>query len=101
MPEIGMSGSMSGDGKRSVGHRPQATAPILNSTCVPPLPFIGFPGGRAVDGRCSRWGGNEPVLGDRQASEVEDDEVDREAGAEGGEEMAAAGAAAERALQDE
>ena len=23
---------MSGDGKRSVGHRPQATAPILNST---------------------------------------------------------------------
>jgi len=32
MPEIGMSGSMSGDGKRSVGHRPQATAPILDST---------------------------------------------------------------------
>jgi hypothetical protein len=27
MPEIGTSGSMSGDGKRSVGHRPQATAP--------------------------------------------------------------------------
>jgi len=26
-----MSGSMSGDGKRSVGHRPQATAPILDS----------------------------------------------------------------------
>ena len=32
MPETGTSGSMSGDGKRSVGHRPQVTAPILNST---------------------------------------------------------------------
>ena len=32
MPEIGTSGSMSGDGKRSAGLRPQATAPILNST---------------------------------------------------------------------
>jgi hypothetical protein len=32
MPEIGTSGSMSGDGKRSVGHTPQATAPILDST---------------------------------------------------------------------
>ena len=32
MPEIGTFGLMSGDGKRSVGHRPQATAPILNST---------------------------------------------------------------------
>jgi hypothetical protein len=32
MPEIGTSGSMSGDGRRSVGHRPQATAPILDST---------------------------------------------------------------------
>jgi hypothetical protein len=32
MPEIGSSGLMSGDGKRSVGHRPQATAPILDST---------------------------------------------------------------------
>jgi hypothetical protein len=32
MPEIGMSVSMSGDGRRSVGHRPQATAPILDST---------------------------------------------------------------------
>ena len=32
MPEIGTSGSMSGDGKRSAGHRPQATAPILDST---------------------------------------------------------------------
>jgi hypothetical protein len=30
MPEIGMSVSMSGDGKRGVGHRPQATAPILD-----------------------------------------------------------------------
>ncbi len=32
MPENGTSGSMSEDGKRSVGHRPQATAPILDST---------------------------------------------------------------------
>src|ERR1700722_8973407 len=32
MPEIGLSGLMSGDGKRGVGHRPQATAPILDST---------------------------------------------------------------------
>jgi hypothetical protein len=32
MPEIGMSVSMSRDGKRSAGHRPQATAPILDST---------------------------------------------------------------------
>ena len=32
MPEIGTSGSMSGDGKRSVGHRPQAAAPVLDST---------------------------------------------------------------------
>ena len=29
MPEIGTPGLMSGDGKRGVGHRPQATAPIL------------------------------------------------------------------------
>jgi hypothetical protein len=32
MPEIGTSSSMSEDGKRGVGHRPQATAPILDST---------------------------------------------------------------------
>jgi hypothetical protein len=32
MPETGTSGSMSGDGKRSDGQRPQATAPILDST---------------------------------------------------------------------
>jgi hypothetical protein len=32
MPEIGTSSSMSGDGKRSAGYRPQATAPILDST---------------------------------------------------------------------
>ena len=32
MPEIGTSGSMSGDGKRGAGHRPKATAPILDST---------------------------------------------------------------------
>ena len=32
MPEIGTLGLMSGDGKRGAGHRPQATAPILDST---------------------------------------------------------------------
>jgi hypothetical protein len=32
MREICTSGSMSGDAKRSVGHRTQATAPILDST---------------------------------------------------------------------
>jgi hypothetical protein len=37
MPEIGTSGSMSGDGKRSAGLRPQATAPILDSTTFPVL----------------------------------------------------------------
>ena len=30
MPETGTSGSMSGDGKRGVGHRPQVTALILD-----------------------------------------------------------------------
>jgi hypothetical protein len=34
VPEIGTPGLMSGDGKRGVGHRPQATAPILDSTEV-------------------------------------------------------------------
>jgi hypothetical protein len=32
MPEIGTSGLMSGDGKRSAGLMAQATAPILDST---------------------------------------------------------------------
>jgi hypothetical protein len=32
VPEIGTLGLMSGDGKRGVGHWPQATAPILDST---------------------------------------------------------------------
>jgi hypothetical protein len=32
VPEIGTPGLMSGDGKRGDGHRPQATAPILDST---------------------------------------------------------------------
>ena len=34
MPEIGTPGLMSGDGKRGVGHRPQATAPILDFTAT-------------------------------------------------------------------
>jgi len=32
MPEIGTSGLMSEDGKRGNGQRPQATAPVLDST---------------------------------------------------------------------
>jgi hypothetical protein len=32
VPEIGTPGLTSGDGKRGVGHGPQATAPILDST---------------------------------------------------------------------
>jgi hypothetical protein len=48
MPEIGTSSSMSGDGKRGVGHRPQATAPILDST-------IDDKAFRPVSGRCGRW----------------------------------------------
>ena len=34
MPEIGTFGLMSGDGKRSVGKLPQATAPVLDSTAA-------------------------------------------------------------------
>jgi hypothetical protein len=34
MPEIGTSGSMSGDGKRSDCPKAQATAPILDSTTL-------------------------------------------------------------------
>jgi hypothetical protein len=36
MPEIGTSGSMSGDGKRSDCPSAQATAPILDSTALHP-----------------------------------------------------------------
>ena len=36
MSETGTSGSMSGDGKRGVGHRPQVTAPILDFYRKPP-----------------------------------------------------------------
>ena len=38
MPEIGTSGSMSGDRKRSDCHMAQATAPILDSTVCDVLP---------------------------------------------------------------
>jgi hypothetical protein len=43
MPEIGTSGSMSGDGKRSAGHWPQATAPILDSTKPADFRAAAFP----------------------------------------------------------
>ena len=42
MPEIGTFGLMSGDGKRSVGHRPQATAPILDFTIADMLECLLF-----------------------------------------------------------
>src|SRR5215470_2960220 len=54
MPEIGTSGSMSGDRKRGVGHRPQATAPILDSTR--PIAVI-----RRLIGYCLRFGGRQIV----------------------------------------
>jgi len=40
MPEIGTSSSMSGDGKRSDGLRPPATAPVLDSTYGPRVAWI-------------------------------------------------------------
>ena len=45
MPEIGTSGSMSGERKRSDGSQsePQATAPLLDST-YPPLHGVGGSG---------------------------------------------------------
>ena len=45
MPEIGTSGSMSGDGKRSAGLRPQATAPILDSTELADFGAAAIPSG--------------------------------------------------------
>ena len=49
MPEIGTSGSMSGERKRSVGPKsaPQATAPLLDSTVVP----VARPDAMIVSGR--------------------------------------------------
>jgi len=47
MPEIGTSGSMSGDGKRAIG-KASSTAPILDSTRIAPSP------GSAGLGRVSR-----------------------------------------------
>jgi hypothetical protein len=38
-----MHGLMSGDGKRGAGHRPQATAPILDSTRSAELEALGEP----------------------------------------------------------
>jgi hypothetical protein len=52
MPEIGTSDSMSGDGKRSVGHRPQATAPILDSTRPAADKTVASLGGRFLGSTC-------------------------------------------------
>ncbi len=42
MPEIGTSGLMSGEGKRSDAHKAQATAPLLDSTGTHGIsPFYG------------------------------------------------------------
>ena len=54
MPEIGTSGSMSGDGKRSVGHRPQATAPILDFTISEMA--VARVGGRLLGRSCRHCG---------------------------------------------
>jgi arylsulfatase A-like enzyme len=65
MPEIGTSGSMSGDGKRSVGHRPQATAPILDSTDGGQTPFAQSKGTVLEGGfrvpAMIRWPGHVPA----------------------------------------
>src|SRR6476661_2113276 len=54
MPEIGTSGLMSGDGKRGVGHRPQATAPILDSTKADICPLHYCCRGRALATSCAQ-----------------------------------------------
>jgi hypothetical protein len=55
MPEIGTSGSMSGDRKRSVGHRPQATAPILDSAEAMATRYGDrFPGAPVAAGHAAR-----------------------------------------------
>ena len=54
MPETGTSGSMSGDGKRGVGHRPQVTALILDSTITTDIALnanVGFRGTAEVRAR--------------------------------------------------
>src|ERR1700750_542158 len=76
MPEIGTSSSMSGDGKRSDGLRPQATAPILDSTTLgarvtlfshrPP------PAADRIDGK----GGGVVIGADADPSSVVGDVVD-------------------------
>jgi hypothetical protein len=66
MPEIGTSGSMSGDGKRSVGHRPQATAPILDST----IASCGFRQQWEHSGLVKPAAGNDCALTVRQRSGV-------------------------------
>src|SRR5271156_5761832 len=58
MPEIGTSGLMSGDGKRGDGQRPQATAPILDST-VADFPRLRVP----ADSYLTRTGENHSSLG--------------------------------------
>ena len=64
MPEIGMSASMSGDGKRSVGHRPQATAPILDSTVAGTT--VGRRGGRFLGATCRSALPGSPAIGARE-----------------------------------
>jgi hypothetical protein len=68
MPEIGTSGLMSGDGKRGDGLRPQATAPILDST----IPEVGSPGTQPYAYhheyalfQFGKWNGRSSVAGGR------------------------------------
>ena len=58
MPEIGTSGSMSGDGKRGVGQNGLVTAPILDSTKadIPKRPlFCRYPDKRWGNRPASLW----------------------------------------------
>jgi len=59
MPEIGTSGSMSGDGKRGVAEWPKLPRP---SSTLPPLPPLSRDGAAAFGGitaaRSARWRGS-------------------------------------------
>ncbi len=93
MPEIGTSSSMSGDGKRSDGLRPQATAPILDSTRIAVgMPVAGHPPHRSgqarfehpaltlsIDGEAPVWPGMKDARRGKPAGDQLRHSVPREA----------------------